>query len=116
MSAAVVLRLAEEERTRRVEGVAAAYRRTGATTPRRARTAAALGVPHADAIETLFAAGVLPAGADADRWDLDEAAGAAWRESTRHAARRGRRHGVVGVVIGVIAALAFIAWAYARGG
>jgi hypothetical protein len=106
--AAAVAALAAQEHARRMQEIVDAFLRAGATTPERARTLAALRVPHADAAESLRNAGVLVPGPAPASWYVDEAGLAAHRAA--EAARHRPMAYVVGGAIGLVVVLGLTWW------
>ena len=110
--AAAVAALAAQEHERRVQEVTDAFRLAGATAPARARSLAELRVDHADAAESLVAARLLQPGSAPDTWYLDEAAVIAQREARARRAKHRPLAIGIGVVVGVLLALAITWYTY----
>ena len=108
--AAAVAALAAREHAQRMQAIADAFIRAGATAPARARTLVDLGVAHADAAESLARAGVLVRGPHADTWYVDVAAAESRRAAAVRAARRRPAAFIVGGLLGVVVAVVLAWW------
>lgn len=87
----------------RIQEITDTFRVAGVTAPDRARSLAALGIPHAAEAEELARAGVLVPGPGSGSWYLDEAAVVARRQA---GARTPRWVLVVLLVLAVLGAVA----------
>ncbi|MGZ8378279.1 MAG: hypothetical protein ACXW61_15045 [Gemmatirosa sp.] len=110
--AAAVAALAAQEHARRVQEVVDRFRLADATAPERARALADLRVTHVAAAEALAQSGLLVRGSRADTWYLDELA--ARREAEARAARRRPAAYLVGALLGVLVAGAFVWYIYSQ--